>query len=126
MCDGSHMSPPHPVLSPSRPAVSTRKIPDALLSGGHHDPHGCIHQDGRAWGLQRCPSIHVGVVRRSFRCRRIVNCSKTHSELETFSTCSVALAPERRRLMGIFSKDIQTMQDLFLHQLQDVYYAENQ
>jgi len=28
--------------------------------------------------------------------------------------------------MGIFSKDIQTMQDLFLHQLQDVYYAENQ
>ncbi len=28
--------------------------------------------------------------------------------------------------MGIFSKDIQTFDDLFLHQLQDVYYAENQ
>src|ERR1700712_415892 len=28
--------------------------------------------------------------------------------------------------MGLFSKDIQTMDDLFLHQLQDVYYAENQ
>ena len=28
--------------------------------------------------------------------------------------------------MGIFSKDIKTFEDLFLHQLQDVYYAENQ
>jgi ferritin-like metal-binding protein YciE len=28
--------------------------------------------------------------------------------------------------MGIFSKDIQNFDDLFLHQLQDVYYAENQ
>ncbi|MEG3163675.1 ferritin-like domain-containing protein [Sphingomonas sp. PB2P19] len=28
--------------------------------------------------------------------------------------------------MGLFSKDITTFDDLFLHQLQDVYYAENQ
>jgi ferritin-like metal-binding protein YciE len=28
--------------------------------------------------------------------------------------------------MGIFSKDIKTMEDLFLHSLQDIYYAENQ
>jgi ferritin-like metal-binding protein YciE len=28
--------------------------------------------------------------------------------------------------MGIFSKDIQTFEDLFVHTLQDVYYAENQ
>ena len=28
--------------------------------------------------------------------------------------------------MGIFSKDIKTMDDLFLHQLQDIYYAEKQ
>jgi ferritin-like metal-binding protein YciE len=28
--------------------------------------------------------------------------------------------------MGIFTKDIHTMEDLFLHGLQDVYYAENQ
>jgi ferritin-like metal-binding protein YciE len=28
--------------------------------------------------------------------------------------------------MGIFTKDIQTMDDLFLHSLQDIYYAENQ
>lgn len=28
--------------------------------------------------------------------------------------------------MGIFSKDIKTMDDLFFHQLQDIYYAEQQ
>jgi ferritin-like metal-binding protein YciE len=28
--------------------------------------------------------------------------------------------------MGLFSKDIKSMEDLFLHVLQDVYYAENQ
>jgi len=28
--------------------------------------------------------------------------------------------------MGLFSKDIKNMDDLFLHQVQDVYYAENQ
>jgi ferritin-like metal-binding protein YciE len=28
--------------------------------------------------------------------------------------------------MGLFSKDIKSMDDLFLHTLQDVYYAENQ
>lgn len=28
--------------------------------------------------------------------------------------------------MGLFSKDIQTMDDLFVHTLQDIYYAENQ
>jgi ferritin-like metal-binding protein YciE len=28
--------------------------------------------------------------------------------------------------MGIFSKDIKTMDDLFVHQLRDIYYAEQQ
>jgi len=28
--------------------------------------------------------------------------------------------------MGLFTKDIKSMEDLFLHGLQDVYYAENQ
>ena len=27
--------------------------------------------------------------------------------------------------MGLFSKDIESMNDLFVHQLQDIYYAEN-
>src|SRR6476660_7540379 len=28
--------------------------------------------------------------------------------------------------MGLFSKDIKTFEDLFVHQLQDIYYAEKQ
>jgi ferritin-like metal-binding protein YciE len=28
--------------------------------------------------------------------------------------------------MGLFTKDIKTMNDLFVHQLQDIYYAEKQ
>ena len=28
--------------------------------------------------------------------------------------------------MGLFSKDIKTMNDLFVHTLRDIYYAENQ
>ena len=28
--------------------------------------------------------------------------------------------------MGLFSKDIKTLDDLFVHTLQDIYYAENQ
>ena len=28
--------------------------------------------------------------------------------------------------MGLFSKDIKTLDDLFVHTLQDIYYAEQQ
>ena len=28
--------------------------------------------------------------------------------------------------MGLFSADIKTMNDLYVHQLQDIYYAEKQ
>ncbi len=33
---------------------------------------------------------------------------------------------DKESAVGIFTKDIKTFDDLFLHQLQDVYYAENQ
>ena len=33
---------------------------------------------------------------------------------------------KKENAMGLFSKDIQTMDDLLLHGLQDIYYAENQ
>jgi ferritin-like metal-binding protein YciE len=45
-------------------------------------------------------------------------------------TCGVSLAvypaTERMPPMGFFTKDIETMDDLFLHGLKDIYYAENQ
>src|SRR4051812_1100372 len=39
---------------------------------------------------------------------------------------SVFPQPERIGPMGLFTKDIKTMNDLFVHQLQDIYYAEQQ
>jgi len=33
---------------------------------------------------------------------------------------------QRSSAMGLFTKDIKTMNDLFVHQLQDIYYAEQQ
>jgi ferritin-like metal-binding protein YciE len=39
-------------------------------------------------------------------------------------TCSRNL--ERIGTMGLFTKDIKTMNDLFVHQLQDIYYTEQQ
>jgi ferritin-like metal-binding protein YciE len=33
---------------------------------------------------------------------------------------------EKEPTMGLFTKDIKTMNDLFVHQLQDIYYAEQQ
>jgi ferritin-like metal-binding protein YciE len=33
---------------------------------------------------------------------------------------------QKDRAMGLFTKDIKTMNDLFVHQLQDIYYAEKQ
>src|SRR5258705_8637313 len=33
---------------------------------------------------------------------------------------------ERQKTMGFFSKDIKTLDDLFVHTLRDIYYAEKQ
>src|SRR4029078_3415045 len=33
---------------------------------------------------------------------------------------------QRTTAMGLFTRDIKTMNDLFIHQLQDIYYAEKQ
>jgi ferritin-like metal-binding protein YciE len=45
-----------------------------------------------------------------------------HGARSTFAASARKGASE----MGLFSKDIKSMEDLFLHTLQDVYYAENQ
>jgi ferritin-like metal-binding protein YciE len=41
---------------------------------------------------------------------------------------SLLVLPTRKEVtaMGLFSKDLKTMDDLFVHTLQDIYYAENQ
>src|SRR5207253_6818036 len=43
-------------------------------------------------------------------------------------TARAVTCPEQRRMraMGLFTRDIKTMNDLFVNQLQDIYYAEKQ
>jgi ferritin-like metal-binding protein YciE len=41
-------------------------------------------------------------------------------------TGGASMFQKRTRAMGLFTKDIKTMNDLFVHQLQDIYYAEKQ
>jgi ferritin-like metal-binding protein YciE len=40
--------------------------------------------------------------------------------------CACMFPKQRTTAMGLFTKDIKTMNDLFVHQLQDIYYAEKQ
>jgi ferritin-like metal-binding protein YciE len=44
----------------------------------------------------------------------------------SYVAAATILIHERAFAMGLFTKDIQTMDDLFLHGLKDIYYAENQ
>ena len=48
------------------------------------------------------------------------------SRAEEFSRLGPETTDERKNPMGIFTNDIKTMDDLFVHMLRDMYYAENQ
>ena len=48
-------------------------------------------------------------------------------DLAAYKKGRACMFPKRRTIaMGLFTKDIKTMNDLFVHQLQDIYYAEKQ
>jgi hypothetical protein len=38
---------------------------------------------------------------------------------------SIAIIANERSNMGIFTNDIKSMEDLLIHSLQDIYYAEH-
>jgi ferritin-like metal-binding protein YciE len=49
------------------------------------------------------------------------------SELRHFRRQLLAATPKRRtQEMGLFTRDIKTLDDLFVHTLRDIYYAEKQ
>jgi ferritin-like metal-binding protein YciE len=65
--------------------------------------------------------------RRSFRGAAILPIPQRPAKREQIAAFNVFEVQTRRNAtMGIFTKDIKTMEDLFLHQLQDIYYAEQQ
>src|SRR3954449_11084406 len=73
--------------------------------------------------------------RHYFDFTRNIDAAGRLAEASAIRTCRVPIAEMGRRLfhetkrnqtMGLFTKDIKTMNDLFVHQLQDIYYAEQQ
>jgi ferritin-like metal-binding protein YciE len=57
--------------------------------------------------------------RKSFRCENT-------EEPSTVQAVCFAELTQRRKAMGFFTKDIKTLDDLFVHTLRDIYYAEQQ
>jgi ferritin-like metal-binding protein YciE len=87
------------------------------------------------------PLFHIGgrnamFHRHYFDFTRNIAAAGRLAEASAIRTCRVPTAemgraacstkPKRNPTMGLFTKDIKTMNDLFVHQLQDIYYAEQQ
>jgi ferritin-like metal-binding protein YciE len=79
--------------------------PADALRGGNVGPHRAFPVLRRNFGR----GSHVGIARdtSSHRARRVSPPNQTEEP------------------MGLFTKDIKSMDDLFIHVLQDIYYAEN-
>jgi ferritin-like metal-binding protein YciE len=75
-----------------------------------------------------CCSIATFSRRRNNRAiRRLAPLSATeHIGVSATKGRAVLFPNQRTQTMGLFTKDIKTMNDLFIHQLQDIYYAEKQ
>jgi ferritin-like metal-binding protein YciE len=60
--------------------------------------------------------------------RRLVSVASAIEHIGAAITTKASLGVQITRIgaMGLFTKDIKTMNDLFVHQLQDIYYAEKQ
>src|SRR3954471_13294188 len=52
-------------------------------------------------------------------------CENTEEPSSVQAVCCAELT-HRRKAMGFFTKDIKTMDGLFVHTLRDIYYAEQQ
>src|SRR5262245_17986362 len=64
-------------------------------------------------------------LRREFGTRAACPALTRHNPFQTRQPGRQRPGHERTCAMGLFSKDIKSMDDLFVHTLQDVYYAEN-
>src|SRR6266403_3927043 len=97
----------------------------------------CIHLSGSPTvHLQRCsdvPSVMVLVGRRNIDWPQeqprghSVSAGMRNRACRRWKEQPAPCSQNKRmRAMGLFTRDIKTMNDLFVHQLQDIYYAEKQ
>jgi ferritin-like metal-binding protein YciE len=64
---------------------------------------------------------NIGTAGRLAPCRQCEHIGATCGEKR-----AMMFQTTRNAAMGLFTRDIKTMNDLFVHQLQDIYYAEKQ
>jgi ferritin-like metal-binding protein YciE len=92
--------------------------------------HWEVHWEGEGCGKStKCPMVELVPSERSARSRRGAKAASPKEPMlrqGRSNSTGRQTRIKRTTLMGLFSKDIQTMDDLLLHGLQDIYYAENQ
>src|SRR4051794_14804082 len=76
-----------------------------------------------AWWLPRRPPSLVEINRRN---RRATCPFSLQRSFQGHASGCVPDTSQEDDVMGLFTSDIKTLDDLFVHQLQDIYYAENQ
>ena len=86
--------------------------------------------DRSAFHLLRCSVFHhhvFGAGRNNLGVSLLARISnRTYRRGDDGTGGAVCSLNKKGSAMGLFTKDIKTMNDLFVHQLQDIYYAEKQ
>src|SRR5262249_54773778 len=74
----------------------------------------------------RQDAAEIAARRALLRCRELLKSQSTKKLGTLHSLVRCRCAPFTEEAMGFFTKDIKTLDDLFVHTLRDIYYAENQ
>src|SRR6266852_8022187 len=104
---------------------------------GCHMPYICRHAQDLSLGPDRsrvnpsqCSLFHrdgFGAGRNNLGISLLARISnRTYRRGDDDTGGAVCSLNKKGSAMGFFTKDIKTMNDLFVHQLQDIYYAEKQ
>jgi ferritin-like metal-binding protein YciE len=105
--------------------LATRRIARRRKCDAGVSIHGTARQEGRASDVRE---------RRTKKARSSAMAALASGTSASMTRCQVKAGPrttavdprQRRKPMGLFTKDIKNMDDLFQHTLADIYYAEQQ
>jgi ferritin-like metal-binding protein YciE len=103
--------------SATRPWFGSCARPPALSTNAEHGPDAANKAITACWEVDATPAQH-GALEQHAR-----------SRVSPAEDARLSPPPSRNNEefhMGLFSKDIATMDDLFVHMMRDIYYAEQQ
>ena len=113
---------------------ATQRVAQRSAASQNRDPSGNAREKAWAPALQRTAPQELRAALRlgneivpEQRPRCLVSSMHPQPNKRVFPLRRARLFHETKEpAMGLFTKDIKTMNDLFVHQLQDIYYAEQQ